>query len=119
MIASPLGGLYKAATVAEYEGETEITIDVSLKWRVEAVKADYFVIPTGEFRLEDHEAGQMPRLIKDRKARGLVPPSKAGGTWRWIPAEGETDWSFVHISFPEMLCIYISFLSRDFFCTLY
>ena len=24
----------------------------------------------------------MPRLIKDRKARGLAPPSKAGCTWR-------------------------------------
>ena len=67
---------------------------------MEAIKADYFVTPPVEFRLEDHEPGPMPRLIKDRKARGLVPPRKAGGTWRWIPAEVETDWSFVHISFP-------------------
>jgi hypothetical protein len=100
MIASPLGGLYEAASVAEHEGETEITIDVSLRWRVEAIKADYFVTPTVEFRLEDHEAGPMPRLVKDRKARGLAPPSKAGGTWRCVLAKGETDWSFVHISFP-------------------
>ena len=34
MIASPLGGLYEAASVAEHEGETEITIDISLRWRV-------------------------------------------------------------------------------------
>ena len=62
MIASPLGGLYEAASVAEQEGETEITIDVSLRWRVEAIKADVFETPTIEFRLEDHEAGPMPRL---------------------------------------------------------
>ena len=42
MIASPLGGLYEAASVAEHEGETEITMDVSLRWRVEAIKADHF-----------------------------------------------------------------------------
>ena len=100
MIASPLGGLYEAASVAEHEGETEITMDVSLRWRVEAIKVDYFVIPTVKFRLEDYEAGPMPRLIKDRKARGLAPPSKATGTWRYVPAKEETDWSFVHISIP-------------------
>ena len=101
MIASPLG-LYGAASVAEHEGKTEITIDVSLRWRVEAIKAEYFVTPGSavEFRLEDYEAGPMPRLIKDRKARELAPPSKAGCTWRWVPAEEETDWGFVHISFP-------------------
>ena len=38
MIASPLGGLYEAAFVAEHAGETEITIDVSLRWRVEAIR---------------------------------------------------------------------------------
>ena len=32
MIASPLGGLYEAASVVEHEGETEITVDVSLRW---------------------------------------------------------------------------------------
>ena len=100
MIASPLGGLNEAASVAEHEGESEITIDVSLRWRVEAIKADYFVTPTVEFRLEDHEAGPMPRLVKDINARGLAPPSKAGGTWRRVLAEGETDWSVVNISFP-------------------
>ena len=41
MIVFPLGGLYEAASVAEHEGETEITIDISLRWRVEAIKADY------------------------------------------------------------------------------
>ena len=100
MIASPLGGLYEAASVAEHEGDTGITIDVSLRWRVEAFKADYFAAPTVEFRLEDHKAGPMPRLIKDRKARERATCSKAGGTWRWVPAEEETDWSIVHISFP-------------------
>ena len=59
-----------------------------------------FVTPAVEVRLEDHEADPMPRLIKDRKARGFAPRSKAGGTWRWVAAEEETDWSFVHISFP-------------------
>ena len=100
MIASPLGGLYAAASVAEHEGEAEITMDVSLRWRVEAIKADYFVTPTVEFRLEDYETGPMPRLIKDRKARGLAHPSKAAGAWGCVPAGGETDWGFVHISFP-------------------
>ena len=90
MIASPLGGLYEVASVAEHEGKTEITIDVSLRWRVEAIKADYFVTPTVEFRLEDHDAGPMPRLVKDREARELAPPSKAGGTWRCVLAKGET-----------------------------
>ena len=66
MIASPLGGLYEAASVAEHEGETEITIDISLRWQVEAIKADYPVSPTAGFRLEDCEAGPMPRLIKER-----------------------------------------------------
>ena len=56
MIASPLGGLYEAASVAEHDGETEITIGDSLRWRVEAIKVDYFVTPTEEFRLEDYEA---------------------------------------------------------------
>ena len=67
MIVSPLG-LYEVASVAEHEGETEITIDISLRWRVQAIKADYFVTPTVGFRLEDYEAGPMPRLIKDRKS---------------------------------------------------
>ena len=35
MIGSPLGGLYEAASVARHEGKTEITIDISLRWRVE------------------------------------------------------------------------------------
>ena len=99
MIASPLGGLYEVASVAEHEGETEIT-DISLRWRVEAIKADDFVTPTVEFRLEDHEAGPMPQLVKDRNAQGLAPPSKAGSTWRCVLAKGETDWSFVYILFP-------------------
>ena len=64
MIALPLGGLYEAVSVAEHEGETEITTDAPLRWRVEAIKADYFVTPTVEFRLEDYEAGPVPRFIK-------------------------------------------------------
>ena len=61
MIASPLG-LYEAASVAEHEGETEITIDVSLRGRVEAIKAEYFVTPGSavEFWLEDYKVGPMP-----------------------------------------------------------
>ena len=31
MIASPLGDLYEAASVAEHEGVSEITTDISLK----------------------------------------------------------------------------------------
>ena len=53
-----------------------ITIDVTSRWRVEAIKADYFVTPTVEFRLEEHEAGPIPRLIKERRLEGLLPPSK-------------------------------------------
>ena len=75
---------------------------------MEAIKADYFVTPTVEFRLEDHEAGPMPRLIKDRKARGLAPPSKADGTLRWVPAEEDTGWSFVQYIFRFLRCfVYI------------
>ena len=37
--------------------------------------AGYFVTPTIDFRF-DHEAGPMPRLLKERKARGLAPPAK-------------------------------------------
>ena len=99
MIASPLGGLYEVASVAEHEGATEITIDVSLRWRVEAIKADYFVTPIVEFRLEDHEAGPMPRHVKDRKARGLAPPSKAGGMEK-CSCKGGNRLEPVHISFP-------------------
>ena len=76
MVASPLGGLYEVASVAEHEEGTEITMDVSLRWRVEAIKADYFVTPTVEFWLEDHEAGPIPRLIKERRLEGLLPPAK-------------------------------------------
>ena len=101
MIASPLG-LYEAASTAEHEGKTEITIDVSLRWRVEAIQVEYFVTPGSAvgFWLEDYEAGRVPRLIKDRKAHGLAPPNKAGGIWRWVPVEEEIDWDFVHTPFP-------------------
>ena len=78
MIASPPGGLYEAASVAEHEEETEIAIDVSLRWRVEAIRVDYIVTPTVESRLEDHKAGPMARLIKERKARGLAPLAAHG-----------------------------------------
>ena len=60
MIASPLGGLYEAASVAGHEGGTETAIDISLRWRVGAIKTDYFVARTVEFRQGDHEAGPMP-----------------------------------------------------------
>ena len=76
------------------KGANEITIDVSLRWRLEAIKTDYFVTPTVKFRLEGHEAGPRPRLVEDRNARGLP------GTWRCVPVTEETDWSFVYISFP-------------------
>ena len=59
------------------------------------MKADYFGTTTAEFRLEDHESGPMPQLVKARKARVIAPPSKAGGTWIWEIAKEETDWSFV------------------------
>ena len=59
LIASLLGGLYEATSVAEHEGETEITIDVSLRWRVEAIRADYDVTLTVEFRQEDQEVDPM------------------------------------------------------------
>ena len=59
-------------------GETGVATDVSLRWRVKAIEADHPVTPTVEFRLEDHEAGLMPRLVKVRKAQGLAPPGKSG-----------------------------------------
>ena len=68
MIASPLGSVYGVASVAEHKGETEITTDISLRWWVEAIKTDHFVTPTVESWLEDHEAGPMPQLVKDRNA---------------------------------------------------
>ena len=67
---------------------------------MEAIKAKYLVSPGVEYRLEDHKAGPMPRLIKNRKTRGLVSPSKVGGKWIYVPAKEETDWSFVHILSP-------------------
>ena len=67
MIASPLGGLYEVASVTEHKGETvtEITTDISLRWQVEAIKADYFVTLTVEFRLEDYEAGSYAMTCKE------------------------------------------------------
>ena len=79
MIASSLGP-YEAASVAEHERGAEIAINISLRWRVEAIKPDYFVTLAVEYRLENHEAGPMPRLIKERKARRLALPSRVGGT---------------------------------------
>ena len=73
MIASPLVGLNEAASVAENEGETEITIDGFFE---KAIKADYFVTPTVEFRLEDYEASPMPRLVKIERLEGLLPPAR-------------------------------------------
>ena len=96
MIASPLGQ-YGAASVAEHERGTEIAIDISLRWRVEAIKPDYFVTLAVEFRLEDHEAGPMPRLIEERKARRLAPPQQS---WRHLEMGSCKGWSSVHISFP-------------------
>ena len=79
--------MYKKLQSVSSSAEThlQITIDVFLRWRVEAIKAGYLVTPTVGFRLEDHEAGPMSRLIKDRKARGLAPPSKASGIWQYHP----------------------------------
>ena len=48
MAASLFRVLYEASAVAEHEGETEITIDVSLTWRPEALKADFIVTPRVE-----------------------------------------------------------------------
>lgn len=44
MIASPFG-LCEAASVAEHEGGTEITIDVSLRRRVEAISNAHGKVP--------------------------------------------------------------------------
>ena len=107
MIVSPLGGLYEAASVAEHEGETETTIDISLRWRVEAIKADYFVTPTLGFRLEDHEAGPMPRLIKRESLEELLPPAK-------LAAHG--DGFLQRRKETGALCIF-RFLRYLFFCT--
>ena len=68
--ASPLGGLYETASGAGHEGED---YDVPLRWRVEAIEADYFVTPMAEFRLEDHEAGPMPSLKRWKGSRAYSP----------------------------------------------
>ena len=52
---------------------------------MEAIKANYFVIPTVEFQLEDHEAGPMPRLKEDRKARGLATPARLAAHGDGVP----------------------------------
>ena len=72
MIASPLCGLYEAASVAENKRETEFTVDIPLRWRVDAIKADYFATPTIGFRLDGHEAGPVPRLTKMERLEGLL-----------------------------------------------
>ena len=100
MDASLRGVRYEASAVAEHERGSGITIDVTLRWPLEAIEADYCVTPTVEFRLADYEAGPKTGLIKYRKARGLAPSRKAGGTRRWVPAKEETYWSSVHNSFP-------------------
>ena len=41
---------------------------------MEDIKADYFATPTVEFRLEDYEAGRMPRKIE--RLEGLLPPAR-------------------------------------------
>ena len=64
---------------------------------MKAIKADHFVTPTVEFRLEDHGIGPMLRLVKER-LEGLLPPARL--VRRCVPAEA--DWSFVHISFPSI-----------------
>ena len=51
-----------------------ITINVSLRWRVEDIKAGYFATPTVEFRLEGYEASRMPRKIE--RLEGLLPPAR-------------------------------------------
>ena len=73
-IASPLGGLYEAASVAEHEGK--LRSPLILRWRVKAIKADHFVTPTVEFRLVGHEAGPMTRLIKREGLEGLLHRAK-------------------------------------------
>ena len=43
---------------------------------MEAIKADYFVTPTVEYRLAHHEAGPMPRLITREGLKDLLHPAK-------------------------------------------
>ena len=74
MDASPLGVPYEASAVAEHEGGSEITIDDTLRWPMEAIKADYCVTPAVEFRLADYEAGLKTGLIE--RLEGLLPPEK-------------------------------------------
>ena len=56
-----------------------------------------------------HDSLKIERLV------GLLP-SKAGGTWRWVPAEEETDWSLYIFRF---LRCFVYFISLDKFFVLY
>lgn len=101
MLSSPIGQLYETLPAAE-EGESHVFLDLTAGWWVECLKPDFFLSSStlSGCREEDYRAMPLPRLLKDRKQRGLIAPSKAQGTWQWVPAEDAMDWAFVHISFP-------------------
>jgi len=101
MLSSPIGPLYEALPAAE-EGESHVFLDLMAGCWVECLKPD-FVLSSSSLsgcHEEDFRATPLPRLLKDRKKWGLIAPSKAQGTWEWIPVEDEMDWAFVHITFP-------------------
>jgi len=101
MLSSPIGPLYEALAAAE-EGESHVFLDLTAGWWIECLKSDPFLASSSisSCREEDYRAMPVPKLLKDRKQRGLIAPSKAQGTWEWVPAEDEIAWAFVHISFP-------------------
>ena len=101
MLSSPIGPLYETLPAAE-KGESHVFLDLTAGWWVECLKSDFFLSSSSlsGCREEDYRAMPLPRLLKDRKQRGLIAPSKAQGTWELVPAEDVMDWAFVHISFP-------------------
>ena len=74
---------------------------------MEAIKADYFVTPTVEFWLEDHEAGPMPQLVKDRNARGLAPPARLAAHGDVFLQKGKQTRALYIFRFLSILYIFI------------
>ena len=75
---------------------------------MEAIKADYFVTPTVEFWLEDHEAGPMPQLVKDRNARGLAPPARLAAHGDVFLQKGKQTRALYIFRFLSILYIFTS-----------
>ena len=87
---------------AAWEGESDILLDLTNRWRVEVLKPSHFhcIDPlTSEHRMDCDLDSDI--LVKEARARGIAASSKAQGVWQYEPAVHASDLIFVHISFPE------------------